>query len=192
MPDIWVLYRSHEHPRVGNFDTEQDAQDWADEYGLVDWRPLHAQRAPIDLFDGQKHEQVCSVCDEPWPCRVQKTEWKAQRLTQASRDACAKCGKGTSWVRITVPGGGLLGEDAVYCGKLGACRNAGLRELERLGLADHVERYERERRERSEDLKRRKAMKAELTATWRAGIAVRAADQPIPASTPLSDSGGDA
>lgn len=170
MSDIWLLYRARDHPRIGDFDSEEAAQDFADEHALVDWKPLLARLRPVSLFDGQEHKQVCEVCGEDWPCRVERLERKARALTAADRHCCAKCGKRTSWVRIVVPGGGLLSDDAQYCGKLGPCRTFALKELLRLGHVDLHAEAEADRQRRSRDLAERKAQKQRVRDVWKAGL----------------------
>lgn len=167
--EVWILYRAREFPRVGEFSSEADALDFAEEFGLVDWRAWKIKQT-VELFDGQEHKQVCSTCGEDWPCRVERVERQARHLAVADRNRCAKCGKQTTWVRIVVPGGGLLGDDAVYCGKLGSCRTFALRELLRLGHDDLHSRAEEQRAARSRDLANRKAAKAQRRAVWRAGL----------------------
>lgn len=169
MPDVWVLYRAQDHPRVGNFASEQDAQGFADEYGLVDWRPLQVKHA-VNLFDGQEHTQVCSACGEDWPCRVERVERKARAISREHDYRCGKCGRQVGWTAIRVPGGGLLGDDAVYCGRLGACRTFALKELLRLGHNDLHAKAEAEREQRSQDLAARRAAKQEKRRIWRAGL----------------------
>jgi hypothetical protein len=172
MPDVWILYRAQDHPRIGNFAAEDEAQDFADEYGLLDWRPLQIKRS-VELFDGQEHTQVCSACGEDWPCRVERIERKARSLSMEVRGRCAKCGKLAGWTEITVPGGGLLGDDAVYCGRVGsACRKFALAELLRLGRQDLHDKAEAERAERSAELARRKEARAQRRRIWAAGVDV--------------------
>ena len=170
MPDVWLLYRSKEFPRVGEFDTEEAAIEFRDEHLLIDWTPLKIKHRLPDLFDGQEHTQVCSACGEDWPCRVERLERQARNIAHMDRYKCQKCGGQTTWVRITVPGADFLGGDAVYCGKLGACRTQAMKELLRLGHVDLHAKYERERQQRSDELARRKARKQHTREVWRAGM----------------------
>lgn len=177
MPDVWILYRAQDHPRVGNFETEEAAQEWREDHGLVDWKPLQI-RHRVDLFDGQEHTQVCSACGEDWPCRVERIERKARYLAREGEGRCARCGKLAGWTEITVPGGGLLGEDAVYCGRVGsACRRFALAELLRLGHQDLHDKAEADRAERAEELARRKEAKALERRIWKAGVEIVASDE---------------
>lgn len=179
MPDVWILYRAHDHPRVGSFASEESAQDFSDEHGLIDWRPLQAQRR-VELFDGQEHTQVCSACGEDWPCRVESIERKARSLVAQGRNGCEKCGKDAGWTGVTVPDGGLLGDDAVYCGRVGsACRKLALAELLRLGHQDLHDKAEADRAHRSDQLARQKEAKARRRRIWTAGVeVVSSGDEP--------------
>lgn len=160
MPDSerWRLVRGQRDVQVWPFGSAAEAADFALDHGLLDWRPDR-----VDEPD-EGHHQICGRCRETWPCEHVRLDRQAQRILSAAANTCRRCRKPIGWYKIAVPGGGDLGEDAVYHGKQGACRNLAVRELQRLGHADLLTKLLRDEATRAEWLTQARERKRRQTA----------------------------
>lgn len=159
----WMLYRSKHEPYIYPFRSEQAAEAFRDEHpSLIDYKPLRNDNP------AKKHEPYCARCNESWPCQHVRNERQADRIIAAAAHRCERCKHQVSGMVIRVPGGGELGEDVVYHGRKGACRNQGLRELARLGHTEELARLhnEADRNERARDSQRRMREKIAAGMTW--------------------------
>jgi hypothetical protein len=90
------------------------------------------------------HKPICGECFEPWPCLAHRQYGDRLWKTRRAEEACHRCGKPVTGMKVSVGGGGLLGETVRYHGRQGACRRAGLAHLaERLDTeVDPLRRFE--------------------------------------------------
>ena len=152
----WWLVRSNDEPRVWPFGSFDEAADFQAEHGLIDWR--------VERLDTpeKEHQAICSNCGESWPCRHQKLDQKARIIISHAAHACDLCGKQMGYYPIRVPGGGLAGMDAKFCGRKGSkCERHALRLLREAGHDDLAEKHLAAQRERCEWLKRQREAKAQ-------------------------------
>lgn len=134
----WILRRGRRDPLVYPFASQEAAEDFALDHGMIDWRPERHD-------DPEKeHEAICARCNEVWPCQHVRLDYQATLILDAAKRRCARCGKGVTGYAIHIKGAGELGEDVVYHGRKGACRNLAYRELRRLGHVEQIERLDRE------------------------------------------------
>jgi hypothetical protein len=148
-----VLRRGQRDPMVWPFETEDDADDFKLEHGLLDWRSERMDNPEQD------HEPVCAHDRERWPCRYVRLEQEARGIIRAAENRCHRCGKQIGWYKVTFKGAGELGQDVHYHGKLGPCFNEARRraaETQDEGALRDVARAE-ESREFGRELRRRKA-----------------------------------
>lgn len=150
----WRLVRGRQDVQVWPFRSEDEAADFALDHGLLDWRASRVDDPE------REHEPVCARCHERWPCEHVRLDGEAKRIIHAAANRCHRCGKQVGWYKITVPGGGDLGQDVVYHGRKGACRNLAMRELERLGHHDLIARVLRDEDRRARWREQIQEMKA--------------------------------
>ncbi len=150
MTEIWILKRGRTEPYVWPFASEDAADDFKLEHGLLDWR--------TERFDNpeRKHEPVCARCNQRWPCKHVRIDRQVAAINAAASNRCHRCGKQIGWRKITFKAAGELGEDVFYHGKLGACFNEARRRahatkdkraLLDISKAEASRQFERESRE---------------------------------------------
>lgn len=149
----WILVRGDREPCVYPFDNQEAAQDFALDHGMLDWR---AERND----DPKKpHEEICGSCREPWPCKVVRLDREASAIIWQAKHACQRCKKSAGW-HVKVPGGGDLGDDAIYHARKGPCRTMARKELARLGHDDLLAKFDAQIRENDERNARTRAWRA--------------------------------
>jgi len=150
----WMLIRGRREPYVYPFASREDAETFALDHGLLDWR---AQRHDDPDED---HQAVCARCRERWPCEHVRLDREARNIILRAQRTCARCDQLIGGTLICVRGGGELGEDVAYHGRKGACRNMARRELLRLGHHDAVARLDAEDEHRAQASAWTRAFKA--------------------------------
>lgn len=163
-PERWMLYRAKRDPFIYPFESEQDAEQFRDDHpSLIDYKPRRNDDPE------REHEPYCGRCNEKWPCKHIRVENQAKMILHHEANACHRCHKQVSGMRILVKAAGEFGEDLLYHGRKGACRNQAIRDLTRLGHTDVLERLEQEAAAEVRFREQRQRVRERIAtgATWR-------------------------
>lgn len=95
----FMLVRSSREPMIWPFQSAEEAGEWADEHGLVDYRA-------VEMADAE-HEAVCARCREPWPCEHEKIDREVQAFVVRLSRPCAHCGEEVTRRQSQASFGGL-------------------------------------------------------------------------------------